>query len=121
MPSTQMNLRIDAQIKEQGDAALEQAGYSPTQAVRTIWEYAALHAHDPQAVRSLLQQAEAEGVSERNARRAAVRSALRRCDDLRTQLAAIAGVPGEQESCDVSDKELRGDALFARWEERGLL
>lgn len=46
---------------------------------------------------------------------------LQRCDDLREQIAIVAGLSGNQNDCDVSAKELRSDALFARWEERKLL
>ncbi len=33
----QMNTRISRSLKERGDAALERAGYSPSQAVRKLW------------------------------------------------------------------------------------
>lgn len=49
--TTQMNLRIDATLKRDGDAALAAAGYTPTQAVRTLWRFAAQHRNQPKAVR----------------------------------------------------------------------
>ena len=61
MPMAQMNTRIDAEVKERGDAVLAQAGYSSSQAVRAIWSFAASHAHEPLAVRQFLQQAIREG------------------------------------------------------------
>ena len=47
MSMAQMNTRIDAEVKERGDAVLAQAGYSSSQAVRAIWSFAASHAHEP--------------------------------------------------------------------------
>lgn len=51
--TTQMNTRIDAGLKQRGDRALAQAGYSPSQAVRKLWEFADNHRNDPQAIRGL--------------------------------------------------------------------
>ena len=39
---TQMNVRIDAETKKQGDRALARIGLSPSEAVRALWEFAAL-------------------------------------------------------------------------------
>ena len=50
----QMNTRIPADLKEQGDRALERAGYTPSQAVRALWELAAQHMYEPSAVRRAL-------------------------------------------------------------------
>lgn len=121
MSATQMNLRIDAQTKERGDAALAQAGYSPTQAVRAIWTFAAAHVHDPQAVKNLLLQAEPESDYERETRKAAKRAVLKRCGTLCEQLASTVGPSVRQGLENVSDKEVRDGARWARWEERGLL
>lgn len=35
----QMNVRIDRQLKEAGDAVLAHIGMTPSQAVRALWEY----------------------------------------------------------------------------------
>lgn len=37
--SIQMNVRIDRQLKEAGDAVLAHIGMTPSKAVRTLWEY----------------------------------------------------------------------------------
>lgn len=50
----QMNTRIPADLKEQGDRALENAGLTPSQAVRALWEFAAQHMYEPSAVRRAL-------------------------------------------------------------------
>ena len=52
----QMNTRIPADLKEQGDRALERAGYTPSQAVRALWEFAARHMHEPSAVHAALEE-----------------------------------------------------------------
>ena len=55
MATAQINARINAQIKTAGDRALSQAGYSPTQAIRLLWNYAAEHWHDISAIQSLFE------------------------------------------------------------------
>ena len=47
----QMNTRIDADLKQRGDEALKRAGFTPSQAIRALWEYAANHTLEPQAIR----------------------------------------------------------------------
>ncbi|WP_302936416.1 hypothetical protein [uncultured Senegalimassilia sp.] len=56
----QINTRVPAELKEQGDLALARAGYTPAQAVRALWEYAVVHIHEPQAIRNVLQEESAE-------------------------------------------------------------
>lgn len=56
----QMNTRIPADLKEQGDRALEIAGYTPSQAVRALWELAAQNTYEPSVVRQALGEQEAE-------------------------------------------------------------
>lgn len=51
---SQVNARIDANLKARGDAALARAGYTPTQAVRAVWTFAACHEDDPDAVSAML-------------------------------------------------------------------
>lgn len=121
MASVQMNLRIDEQVKQLGDAALMEAGYSPTQAVRTVWSFAAAHAHEPQKVRQFLQRAEAEHDTGSAARKKKLRAALGRCDDLRAQLDAAVGVSSSLAFEAAPDKELRDAARVSRWEEREVL
>lgn len=68
---TQMNVRIDRTLKERGDVALAKAGFTPSQAVRAVWEFAAAHERDPEAIAnalapegSALQQEEQEARSQ---------------------------------------------------------
>ena len=41
----QMNTRISRSLKERGDAALEKAGMTPSQAVRKLWDADVLRFH----------------------------------------------------------------------------
>lgn len=130
MSTVQVNTRIDASIKERGDVALAQAGYSPTQVVRTVWAFAASQVHDPQAIRDFLSQAETERDSDRDTRIAEKKAALERIVATRNNLAAAIDSPQDstarnlpethQEANALSDRDLRGEVLFSRWEERGL-
>lgn len=40
MAAVQMNVRIDEELKERGDAVFARAGFTPSQVVRAAWEYA---------------------------------------------------------------------------------
>ena len=120
MPVTQMNLRIDAQVKERGDTGLAQAGYSPSRAVRTLWEFAAAHVHDPRTVQDLLQQVEMRQDADEQSRIAAKMAVLDEALGLQRQLEALTGLQQGAEVREISDRELRAEALFSRWEERGL-
>ena len=108
MSMAQMNTRIDAEVKERGDAVLAQAGYSSSQAVRAIWSFAASHAHEPLVVRQFLQQAEGGGQDP---------SAKAAAD---AKLEALERALSLHEEA-LTDRQLRGEALLSRWEDRGLL
>ncbi len=52
--TTQMNTRIDASLKKRGDRIFARAHRTPTQMVRSLWNYADRHADSPQAIDDLL-------------------------------------------------------------------
>ena len=54
MATTQMNVRLEDDLKRRGDAAFAAAGYTPTQVVRRIWERAAETGGDPEALVALV-------------------------------------------------------------------
>ncbi len=58
MPSTmnavQMNIRIDRELKREGDAAFASIGYTPSQAVRLLWEIAVSLRDRPQELAAYL-------------------------------------------------------------------
>lgn len=43
----QMNVRMDRQLKEAGDAVLAHIGMTPSQAVRELWQYLTENGHMP--------------------------------------------------------------------------
>ena len=45
--SAQMNVRMDRQLKEAGDAVLASLGMTPSQAVRALWEYLVINERMP--------------------------------------------------------------------------
>lgn len=50
--SVQMNVRLDSQLKEAGDAVLARIGMTPSQAVRELWQYLIENGHMPVAKRN---------------------------------------------------------------------
>ncbi len=52
MATTQLNVRIDADLKAAGDAVLERFGVSSVQVVRKVWQYMADHQRLPELVLS---------------------------------------------------------------------
>lgn len=50
--SVQMNVRLDSQLKEAGDAVLARIGMTPSQAVRELWQYLIENGHMPIAKRN---------------------------------------------------------------------
>lgn len=52
---TQMNVRLETSLKNQGDAALAHAGYSPSQAARKLWALAAKLRHNPILLQDILE------------------------------------------------------------------
>ena len=48
MPATvQLNTRIDPKLKRSGDAVFARGGFTPSDAVRALWTYAARHQEIP--------------------------------------------------------------------------
>ena len=52
--AAQINVRLDADLKRSGDAALSRAGMTPSQAVRALWQLAASLADRPGALQDIL-------------------------------------------------------------------
>ena len=106
----QMNTRISRSLKERGDAALEKAGMTPSQAVRKLWDFAARNSHNPQ----IIQSREAE---EERARRRAV--ALKSANIV-ADAYERAGIEPSEWTKNASYAEMREYALMERLRERGL-
>lgn len=46
----QMNVRMDRQLKEAGDAVLSRMGMTPSQVVRSLWEYLVVQGKAPDGI-----------------------------------------------------------------------
>ena len=120
-PMIQMNTRIDRRLKQSGDEALRHAGFTPSQAVRHLWEFASRHRHDPAAIRSVLAGGAASGISGARSHEQAVDEAEdvlrgpRIIDDARRRLGVSPAA-----AASVSDGDLREWALSERMAQRGV-
>ena len=116
----QMNTRISRTLKENGDEALERAGYSPSQAVRKLWDFAARNLHNPQAIQSLLDATEAPAESEVEKERARRREISFKGAQLCKEAYERHGIEPSDFTKHASYDELRELSLFERLRERGL-
>lgn len=55
----QMNIRMDSALKAQGDAVLAKAGFSPSQAVRALWDLAIGYKDKPEQLVGVLEPSKA--------------------------------------------------------------
>ena len=72
MATAQMNVRMDAALKEGGDHAFAQIGYTPTDVVRLMWSFAARNQGDAARTRRLiesLKEGSEDGIDDEAARR----------------------------------------------------
>ena len=88
---TQMNTRIDASLKEAGDAVLARMGYSPSAAVRGLWQFVVDHQDDVVSVREVLEPDAASALTDEAARKASAIADLR---SLYVQTARELGISG---------------------------
>ncbi len=119
--TAQINVRISRPLKERGDAALERAGYSPSQAIRNLWELAANNASNPRAIQNLFEEEKtaekhAEASKERLQRREAFRNDMNVCAKAYEHL----GIKPSLFTINAPYEELRERALMERLQERGL-
>lgn len=116
----QMNTRISRSLKERGDAALERAGYTPSQAIRKLWDYAANNAHNPRAIENLFDaedEAEKREAEEERARR---RETMRKSMNIMADAYERHGIKPSDWTMNASYEEMRDYALLERLRERGL-
>lgn len=73
----QMNTRIDARLKKAGDAVLQRLGYSPSAAVRGLWQFVIDNQDDEAVVRAVIDTDAASARSDGRKRKAAATAALR--------------------------------------------
>ena len=115
---TQLNTRIERALKRDGDEALARAGLSTSKAVRLLWQFAANHRDDPQAV--ILALDAAPSLYDEKSRRIAaakqgrliIETAIPSNENVRQTFAQIVNT---------DDSDAYADELFERYAERGLL
>lgn len=118
--TAQLNARMSKSLKESGDEALALIGFSPTQAVRALWEKAARRGKDLEEVKIMLGGASGEGMREDFTE-----------DDVIAESWTVVEKTMESFGLDYrsrkrpedmpSDKELLEQALYERMVERGLV
>ncbi len=101
---TQMNTRIDASLKEAGDAVLARMGYSPSVAVRGLWRFVVDRQDDAAAVREVIEPDAVSALSDDSARKMRATAGLR---TLYEQTAAELGISSEPPADLPSWDELR--------------
>lgn len=119
MAMGQMNVRIDEDLRVRGNLALQAAGYTPSQAVRELWEFAARNRFEPEAVRSGFGCLEKEGV-DANGDAFEGRSPFSAPVDAIEEFRKARGIKVEAGSCSSVD-DLLYEAYMEKCEERGLL
>lgn len=118
MPATQMNVRLDSELKRRGDEALERRGISPSAIMRSVWSVLAEGGEQSRELFQLLDG----GSSPASSRDAKIAAAQQGWSLYRTAMAA-AGYHEAALTRGVvpSDDELLEEALFEKMSERGLV
>ena len=85
--TTQLNTRINQDLKQRGDAAFAEAGLTSSEAIRLLYTFAAEHRHQPELI---VQRFSNEPDDEERAKRERGLSAIKRghrlCDEALAQL-----------------------------------
>ena len=108
--STQMNTRIDRELKARGDAVFAQVGRTPSEAVRGLYEFAVAHEHEPQVVAEVLGGSGDE--ASRTAERERRLEALEEGEGLYGRACETLGVASRPEAQNLPYEELRERALL---------
>ena len=114
----QLNIRIDRELKAEGDSALSLIGFSTSEAVRALWKKAARRGKDLEEVAELLSQTTGRRLKEEATTEA--QDLVRQGWELMDGVYASLGVDLELERDFPSDDDLLERALFERMAERGL-
>lgn len=118
--TVQMNIRLNKELKDRGDEAFANAGYSPSEAVRDLWSFAARHQESPQAIRQHLGHAEPETAAEDSAERKRKLDSMHATQQRMTELFGQLSVHPSPSIWNRPYEELREEALLERMRERGL-
>ena len=114
--TAQVNVRMDAALKQAGDAALGEAGLTPSAAVRALWQKASKRGQDLEEVAQLC----ASASTATSAPTPAANEALARGPRIVEEGMRALGI-SQLHVQEGSDAELLEAALLERYEERRLL
>lgn len=114
MPTGQMNVRIDDDIRIAGNEAFESIGWSPSQAAREVWAYAARNRRNPRKLKEMRRLFEDAPVAPQPSK---AMEGARMAEEFRIKMGLEPQRPEEQ----LSYAELKELAMYERLEERGLL
>lgn len=118
MALSQMNVRIDEQVRIQGNQALESVGLTPARTVRDLWGFASRNRNNPvrlKRVLRFLEEAERDAEAPQS-RLQAVENGWSMADE---GLAALGISVADVEPIPLD--ELKEQAYRERWEAKGLL
>lgn len=119
--TVQINARMSRSLKERGDAALKRAGYSPSEAIRKLWDFAANNMHNPRAIQSLFETEEDDAARiEADEERARRREIALRGANIMAEAYERCGIKPSEWTMNASYDEMREYALLERLRERGL-
>lgn len=114
--NVQMNVRIDKNLKDEGDAVFAAIGLSPTQVIRNIWQFAVDHREAPAIVKASLESSVGSFAKlEEELALREIDSAANLVADFRDFL----GLPNPDVLEDLDYRGLRELALYERMTERG--
>lgn len=121
----QINARIDSNLKVSGDAALAEAGLTPTKAIRSMWGLFSSLADQPDKIRELVSGQQPEPSSAACAKRDRKLALAREGSQIVARSLASRGISVSEgfdglSYDELSYDELREQVLFERLRERGL-
>ncbi len=116
---SQMSVRIDEQLRVEGNRAFEEVGWSPSQAVCALWGYAARNRHNPRKLREVVDLL--EGAVGREEEKPRPSEAVLRGPRLYDEFCEKHGLDRSKPREVLSYEELKEEAFLERWTERGLL
>lgn len=119
---SQVNARIDANLKASGDAALAAAGLTPTQAVRMLWSLAVRYQDEPEKLRTALDPDSAEPSADELAERQRKVAAYHKCLSLWQDVRATLNITEQDpERKELSDREYADLLRDEHFREKGYL
>ena len=117
MAMTQMNTRIDDELKRKGDAAFASLGLTPSDVVRAVWEFAAEHDDAPAVIARALSNPLAAAPSLESAYRLSIAEAA---GNLVAGYRELRGLPAPDVRETIDYRQLREEAWDEKLAERGL-